>query len=92
MTYVPDLLSFPNGFRALIIGASGGIGRAFVQLLSAHPRCAQVVSLHRQSFPPIDFDNEASIENAVKSLCNGGKFHLIINAEKAAAAVIECLN
>ena len=80
MTYAPDLLSFPNGFRALIIGASGGIGRAFVQLLSAHPRCAQVVSLHRQSFPPIDFDNEASIENAVKSLCNGGKFHLIINA------------
>lgn len=80
MSLAPDLPSFPNGFRALVIGASGGIGQAFVQLLSAHPRCAEVVSLHRQSSPPIDFDNEASIANAANSLRGDGKFHLIINA------------
>jgi NAD(P)-dependent dehydrogenase (short-subunit alcohol dehydrogenase family) len=80
MTHAPDLQSFPSGFRALVIGASGGIGRAFVQLLSAHPRCAEVVSLHRQSAPSIDFDNETGIANAATSLCSGGKFHLLINA------------
>jgi NAD(P)-dependent dehydrogenase (short-subunit alcohol dehydrogenase family) len=80
MTQAPDLPSFPEGFRALVIGARGGIGQAFVQLLSAHPRCAQVVGLHRQSSPPIDFDDEISIENAAKSLCSYDKFHLIINA------------
>ena len=41
--------SFPDGFRALVLGASGGIGQAFVQALQAHPRCAAVLALHRRS-------------------------------------------
>lgn len=72
--------SLPDQFRALVIGASGGIGQAFVQQLSADPRCAEVVRLHRHSLPAIDFDNEASIANAANSMRSGGKFQLIINA------------
>lgn len=72
--------SFPDGFRALVIGASGGIGQAFVQALQANPRCARVVALSRQSVPRIDFDDEASVADAAKGLATGGKFHLIINA------------
>ncbi len=72
--------SFPDGFRALILGASGGIGQAFVQALQANPRCAQVVGLHRQSHPRLDFDDEASIGAAAEQLHATGKFHLIINA------------
>ena len=72
--------SFPNGFRALILGASGGIGQAFVQALEANPRCAQVVGLHRQSQPSLNFDDEASIGAAAEQLQATGKFHLIINA------------
>jgi NAD(P)-dependent dehydrogenase (short-subunit alcohol dehydrogenase family) len=72
--------SFPDGFRALVIGASGGIGQAFVQALQANPRCASVVALGRNSQPRIDFDDEASVADAASALAAGGKFHLIINA------------
>ena len=75
-----DLASFPEGFRALVIGASGGIGQAFVQVLQAHPRCGEVVGLHRRSMPRLDLDDEASIASAADALRGGGKFHLIIHA------------
>ncbi|PIY23431.1 MAG: short-chain dehydrogenase [Comamonadaceae bacterium CG_4_10_14_3_um_filter_60_75] len=72
--------TFPDGFRALILGASGGIGQAFAQALQANPRCAQVIGLHRHSEPPLDFNDEASIGAAAAQLRHSGKFHLIINA------------
>lgn len=72
--------SFPEGFRALVIGASGGLGQAFVQALHANPRCAEVVGVHRHSAPRIDFDDQASVADAARVLASGGKFHLIINA------------
>jgi NAD(P)-dependent dehydrogenase (short-subunit alcohol dehydrogenase family) len=72
--------SFPLEFRALVIGSSGGIGAAFSTLLLQDPDCAQVVCLHRQSQPAIDYDEEASIAAAAAQLAPGGKFHLIIVA------------
>ncbi|HNE71875.1 MAG TPA: SDR family NAD(P)-dependent oxidoreductase, partial [Giesbergeria sp.] len=80
MTTALTLDSFPAGFRALVIGASGGIGQAFVQALRAHPRCAEVVGLHRRSQPRLDMDDEASIGQAADALRAGGTFHLIIHA------------
>jgi NAD(P)-dependent dehydrogenase (short-subunit alcohol dehydrogenase family) len=74
------LSSFPTGFRALVIGASGGVGQAMVQHLANAPHCAEVVGLHRHSEPRIDFDHEASIASAADALRGCGKFHLIINA------------
>lgn len=75
-----DLSSFPQGFRALVIGASGGIGQALLQCLQAHPRCALVSGLHRQSDPAVDFDDEASVARAALALQGQGPYHLIINA------------
>ena len=72
--------TFPDGFRALIIGASGGIGAAFVDALTQNPRCGQVLGLHRHSEPAIDFDDEASVAAAAAELARQPKFHLIINA------------
>ena len=72
--------TFPDGFRALIIGASGGIGAAFVDALTQNPRCGQVLGLHRHSDPAIDFDDEASVAAAAAELARQPKFHLIINA------------
>jgi len=72
--------TFPDGFRALILGASGGIGQAFVQTLQANPRCALVIGLHRHAEPRLDFDDEMSIGTAAAQLRASGKFHLIINA------------
>ena len=79
-----DLQSFPDGYRALVLGASGAIGAAFVQVLKADPRCAEVVGLHRQSAPPLDLDQEDSIGRAAAQLraqrADGSRFHLIVHA------------
>jgi NAD(P)-dependent dehydrogenase (short-subunit alcohol dehydrogenase family) len=72
--------SFPDGFRALVIGASGGIGAAFVQALGADSRCAHVQGLHRSSHPAINFDDEASIGTAAHALRDEGPFQLIVVA------------
>jgi len=50
--------SLPEGYRALVIGASGAIGAAFARQLGSDPRCSQVIQLSRGSQPAVDFDNE----------------------------------
>ena len=72
--------SFPPAFRALVIGASGAIGAAFVACLEADPMCGAVVALHRHSRPAIDFGIEDSIAAAAAEVAGQGPFHLIINA------------
>jgi len=74
------LPSLPDQFHALVIGASGTIGAAFVDLLTDSPRCASVTGLHRRSSPPIDFADEDSIASAASLLATGPRFHLIVNA------------
>jgi NAD(P)-dependent dehydrogenase (short-subunit alcohol dehydrogenase family) len=71
------LLSQP--YRALIIGSTGTIGSAFMELLQDKPICSEVVGLSRQSPYPIDYQNPDSIETAAKSLLDAGPFQLIIN-------------
>jgi NAD(P)-dependent dehydrogenase (short-subunit alcohol dehydrogenase family) len=72
--------SLPDRFHALVIGASGAIGAAFVDLLAGSPRCASVRGLHRHSTPQIDFDDENSVADAARVLAAGPRYHLIINA------------
>ncbi|WP_426115752.1 SDR family NAD(P)-dependent oxidoreductase [Massilia sp. PWRC2] len=72
--------SLPDQFHALVIGASGTIGAAFVELLSASPRCASVTGLQRQLPPHLDFAHEHSVAHAANELAAGPRFHLIINA------------
>ena len=72
--------SFPDGFRALVIGASGGIGAALVEALRSNPRCAAAVALSRSSVPAVDLTDPASIEQAARDVAGQGTFHLIINA------------
>ncbi|MFZ6731720.1 SDR family NAD(P)-dependent oxidoreductase [Undibacterium sp. Ji42W] len=79
---MPDMLlsSFPQDFRALVIGASGGMGAAFVELLRMQDQCGVVECLHRQSQPVLDFASEDSIAEAASVMKQRGPFHLIINA------------
>ncbi|WP_426176856.1 SDR family NAD(P)-dependent oxidoreductase [Massilia sp. TWR1-2-2] len=72
--------SLPDQFHALVIGASGTIGTAFVDLLRQSPRCASVQGLHRHSSPRLDFDDDGSVAKAAKTLAAGPRYHLIINA------------
>jgi NAD(P)-dependent dehydrogenase (short-subunit alcohol dehydrogenase family) len=72
--------SLPDQFHALVIGASGTIGAAFVNLLAADPRCGTVTGLQRQRAPYLDFADEDSVASAAAALAAGPRFHLIINA------------
>lgn len=72
--------SLPDQFHALVIGASGTIGAAFVDLLGDSPQCACVTGLHRHAAVAIDFSDEASIAGAAAQLAAGPRYHLIINA------------
>ncbi|MBZ5755443.1 SDR family NAD(P)-dependent oxidoreductase [Pseudomonas sp. S5(2021)] len=75
-----QMQSFPLGYRALVIGASGGIGAALVAALREEPRCAQVVELGRATQPALDLAEPASIERAAAALAGQGAFQLIVNA------------
>ncbi|MEB0139906.1 MULTISPECIES: SDR family NAD(P)-dependent oxidoreductase [unclassified Undibacterium] len=72
------LTSFPTPLRALVIGSSGAIGSAFVELLSQAG--AELTALHRHSEPALDFADEAGIAAAAAAVSTRGPFHLIINA------------
>jgi NAD(P)-dependent dehydrogenase (short-subunit alcohol dehydrogenase family) len=56
--------SLPEGYRAVVIGASGGIGGAFLAALEADPRCAVVLGLHRASEPALELADEQTIAAA----------------------------
>ncbi|WP_415845420.1 SDR family NAD(P)-dependent oxidoreductase [Stutzerimonas zhaodongensis] len=72
--------SFPEEYRALVIGASGGIGAALVEALRADTRCASVTALGRSTEPPLDLTDPVSIEQTAAAVAGHGPFHLIINA------------
>jgi len=66
--------------RTLVIGGSGGIGRALVSLLGGREA---VVALGRSSDPRIDLTDEASLEAAARVLCAQAPFARIIDATGA---------
>jgi NAD(P)-dependent dehydrogenase (short-subunit alcohol dehydrogenase family) len=68
-----------NPFRALVIGSSGTIGAAFMELLKNNPLCLDVVGIHRHSEFPIDYQNLDSIESCAGALALTAPFQLIIN-------------
>jgi NAD(P)-dependent dehydrogenase (short-subunit alcohol dehydrogenase family) len=63
--------SFPPSGQAVIIGASGGIGRAIGDALERSGRFVEVTRLSRSSTVAIDLRNEASIEAAASSVRQG---------------------
>lgn len=75
-----SLQNFPFGFRAVVFGASGGIGREICKLLEAEPACGSVAGFSRSTDPAIDLENEASIEQAARTLADTGPVHLVIDA------------
>ena len=72
--------SLPQGYRALVIGASGAIGSAMVSQLEADPRCGQVLQLSRRSTPALDFEQEATFANAAEQLRDQGPLHMLVVA------------
>lgn len=84
-----SLDSFPDGLRAVVVGAGGGIGNAVVELLAESPRVIQVYGLTRTrpalASPrvvsiPFDLRDEASIEAAAARCGADGPLHLVFVA------------
>lgn len=65
---------------AVILGASGGIGRALCARLSETRSDLRVIGLHRNSTPRFDVCEEASIEAAARYCTSMGTIELVVNA------------
>lgn len=76
-----SMQSLSAGYRALVIGASGAIGQAFMQALETDPRCARVQALSRGQPMPWDLTDEASL--AQLALQVQGPVHLVVDATGA---------
>ena len=75
--------SLRPGYRALVIGASGGIGGAVAAQLRGDPACGSVETLSRSASPGFDLTQEATIQEAAAALGEGGGFDLLFDATGA---------
>lgn len=75
--------SLPAGYHALVTGASGAIGAAFLKALEHDPRCARLVAVSRASHPHFNLCDEQSLARLADDLQHEGPFHLIIDATGA---------
>ncbi len=85
-----SLSSLPENYRAVVFGATGGIGAAMVSHLKADPRCGSVFAASRSGSavagaPGISFDleNPDTIAEAMEAAAVDGKLHLVIAATGA---------
>ena len=88
------LPSLGDAFQAVVVGATGGLGGAFVQALISEPGCERLFCTSRaprsdssddESRPAvhlsIDIEDEASVASAAETVgAQGGKIHLILVA------------
>nr|WP_207199284.1 SDR family NAD(P)-dependent oxidoreductase [Pseudomonas sp. TH49] len=74
------MASLGDGYRALVIGASGAIGRAFCEQLSQDPRCAGVRELGRNTVPALDLEQAETIASAAAELSAEAPYQLIVHA------------
>ena len=72
-----------TGMRALVLGASGALGAAFVDLLRADKRFADVLALSRSSTPGFSLESEASIQACAQHISQGGPLSWVIDATGA---------
>lgn len=74
---------FETDYKALVIGASGAIGGAFVAAFQADPRCTGVTQISRSQTPCFDVLNESSIQQQAEVCRASGPYQIIIDATGA---------
>jgi NAD(P)-dependent dehydrogenase (short-subunit alcohol dehydrogenase family) len=85
-----SLSSLPAHYRAVVFGATGGIGAAMVAHLNADPRCGAVFAASRSGASvdgapglSFDLDHPDSIDAAMAAAASEGPLHLAIAATGA---------
>jgi len=83
-----SLSGFEPGYRAMIFGASGGLGAALARALCADPRCAVLYAgSRRRDFAASDakmrcfhftLEDEDSIADSVRNALREGPLHLVL--------------
>jgi NAD(P)-dependent dehydrogenase (short-subunit alcohol dehydrogenase family) len=73
--------SLREGYRALVIGASGALGQAFLKALARDPRCGEVQSVSRGQLCDWDLTDVASLTAMAAQL--PGPWHLVVDATGA---------
>lgn len=77
------LPSLGRGYHALVLGASGGIGSAFLSAFDGDPACARATGLSRRA-DGFDVTDGASVADAAKRLDGEGiRFDVIVCATGA---------
>lgn len=79
----PTLSQLRPGYRALVVGATGAIGSAWVDALNADPRCAEVIAISRHSQPVLDLLDESAIAACARWLAPQSPLHLVVDATGA---------
>lgn len=74
------MVSLGDGYRALVIGASGALGTAFCGQLKQDPRCAGVRALGRHTIPELDLERPETIARAAIELAAEAPYQLILHA------------
>ena len=80
MNRVLTMASLGDGYRALVIGASGTLGTAFCEQLEQDPRCAGVRALGRHTVPELDLERPETIASAATKLAGEAPYQLIVHA------------
>ena len=74
---------FDHDYRALVIGASGAIGQAFVRALQDDPRCVHVEMVSRAHGSGFDLLDPGSLAAQAAVSAGSGPYHLIVDATGA---------
>lgn len=74
---------FDKPFQALVIGASGAIGAAFVDAFACMENCTRVTSVSRATHPDFDLRNEESLARLAQTLLADAPYNIIVDATGA---------
>ncbi|KAB2966249.1 SDR family NAD(P)-dependent oxidoreductase [Zoogloea sp.] len=75
--------SLREGYAAVVLGASGALGRAFLLHLQADPRCSSVIGLSRSTDPALALEDESSMVRCAARLRQHAPVHLVVDATGA---------
>jgi len=74
---------FPKAYKALVIGARGAIGQAFLHALQQDPQCVHVEHVSRAQPGGFDLQDARSIEAQAAASAAAGPYQCIVDATGA---------